>query len=442
MNIIDAMNKIDCRYRIGISFLILILGFIFTQQCRATVGYSDTISVYFRLGKATLLKEYRGNAQSLSLLDRMIANTTNRIDSISIIGSYSPEGSVAYNKQLALQRAENMSRYIVWKYPRLKTNKVPVHKGSSGNMCAALYQLVENDLQLPQRELVLKMLQKTHLTEGARMSQLRSVAPSAYQYLARHYFPVLRSAVSYIVYYNLHPSGKKPDELPVNEADSLKPVEIAPVEIVPVVIDTMMVITNETSANLQETPSVQDKYTIAPLLALKTNLLFDAASMLNIEIEVPIGQRWSVAGEWIFPWWLLKDKQHCLELLSGNIEGRYWLGDRSKKEKLTGWAVGLYVGAGYYDLEWDKTGYQGEFFLAAGLGGAFAHKIGHNLRLEYAFGVGFMRTKYRRYEAEMVNDNWHLFHEEDGRFSWFGPTRARISLVWMLNHKVKKGGSK
>ena len=47
-----------------------------------------------------------------------------------------------------------------------------------------------------------------------------------------------------------------------------------------------------------------------PLLAVKSNLLFDLASALNVELEVPMGKRWSVAGEWMFPWWRSNKSGH------------------------------------------------------------------------------------------------------------------------------------
>lgn len=65
-----------------------------------------------------------------------------------------------------------------------------------------------------------------------------------------------------------------------------------------------------------------------PFIALKTNLLFDLALMPNIEAEVPIGNRWSVNGELMFPWWLFEGDKYCLQILSGGLEGRYWLGSR------------------------------------------------------------------------------------------------------------------
>lgn len=178
-----------------------------------------------------------------------------------------------------------------------------------------------------------------------------------------------------------------------------------------------------------------------PLFALKTNMLFDAALIPNIEIEVPIGKRWSVNGEYMFPWWLLKSNRYCLEILSGGLEGRYWLGSaqsREQREILTGHFVGLYAGGGEYDLQWKEGGYQGEFFIAAGLSYGWATRITRNLHLEFNIGIGLLRTNYRHYHAQ---DNYRtLMWQENGNYTWFGPTKAKISLVWLLNRKMKKGG--
>ena len=201
--------------------------------------------------------------------------------------------------------------------------------------------------------------------------------------------------------------------------------------------------------NTKQRADIVDRYRFAEKsrIAVKTNLLFDVASALNIEIEAPIGKRWSVAGEYIFPWWLWEDKQYCLQVLSGNLEGRYWFGDRNVKAQLTGWFAGLYAGGGYYDLEWGDKGYQGEFFIASGLSGGYVHSISKNgkLRMEYSLGIGYLQTKYREYVPQKgIDDKWHLIHQANGKYSWFGPTKAKVSLVWMidLGFLKKKGGSR
>lgn len=186
-------------------------------------------------------------------------------------------------------------------------------------------------------------------------------------------------------------------------------------------------------------------YDIKPFIALKTNLLYDLATAVNIEIEVPIGDRWSVAGEWIFPWWVFDNgksdsRRDRFQILNANFEGRYWFGERSSRELLTGWFAGVYVGVGDYDLEHDKEGIQGEFLFTTGLSGGYSHPIGKHLRLEYGLSLGYLRTKYRKYTAYWGEDSrWHPIRTSSGYYSWTGPTRARVSLVWLINHKVWKG---
>lgn len=177
-----------------------------------------------------------------------------------------------------------------------------------------------------------------------------------------------------------------------------------------------------------------------PLLALKTNLLFDAAMIPNVEVEFPLGNRWSLNGEYMFPWWQLKKDKYCMQVISGSLEGRYWLGDRTKRPALTGHFLGFYAGGGKYDLQWEDNGYQGEFFVASGISYGYTHKISRHLRLEYTIGVGVLRTGYRHYHAR---DNYKtLLWQNDGNYTWIGPTKVKVSLVWLLSRKTKKGGNR
>lgn len=177
-------------------------------------------------------------------------------------------------------------------------------------------------------------------------------------------------------------------------------------------------------------------------LAFKTNLLYDLATAINVEAEVAIYDRWSIAGEWVFPWWLHNKKQYAFEIGAGTLEGRYWFGDRAGRPKMTGWFAGVYAGGGYYDLEWNKKGKQGEFFHA-GVSGGFAHSISKSdsWRMEYSLGLGYMASKFRSYDAMMgTGDKWYLERQSNGTYRWFGPTRAKVSLVWVPNWCRKTKG--
>ncbi|MFI3295772.1 MAG: DUF3575 domain-containing protein [Rikenellaceae bacterium] len=179
------------------------------------------------------------------------------------------------------------------------------------------------------------------------------------------------------------------------------------------------------------------------LFALKSNLLFDALLAVNFEVEVPIGNRWSVAGEWITPWWISGDLKRCYQVQGYTIEGRYWLGDRKSQEKLTGWAVGFYLSAGYYDLEWEAIGYQGEYFMPGGVSGTYAHTIGYRFRMEYSLGVGAVISNYRKYNQVQCNTAKDiLVRERNGRITWVGVTRARVSISMTLGRCKEKGAER
>ena len=178
-----------------------------------------------------------------------------------------------------------------------------------------------------------------------------------------------------------------------------------------------------------------------PLFALKTNLLYDVVTVANLELEIHIGKRISVLAEYNFPWWLMQNKQYCLEITNINLETRYWLSHRDNCPRLTGWFSGIYVGGGYYDIELGDKGYQGESYISAGLTGGYSHWLGKkgNFRMEYSLGAGYFNTQYREYNPVYgSDDSWHLIRQRNGNFSWIGPTRAKISLVWTFYRNSNK----
>ena len=67
------------------------------------------------------------------------------------------------------------------------------------------------------------------------------------------------------------------------------------------------------------------------VLAVKNNLLYDLALAPNLEVEIPVGKRWSLNAEYKCPWWLNSKHDFCYQLLSGGVEGRCWLGNRQKR---------------------------------------------------------------------------------------------------------------
>lgn len=160
--------------------------------------------------------------------------------------------------------------------------------------------------------------------------------------------------------------------------------------------------------------------------ALKLNLLSLPLSIANVEIEVPINQRFSVATEFIGTWWWNADQYKGLHLAGGALETRYWFQQQTRHQKLIGFFVGANAGGGIYDILWNSKGYKGNYFTA-GLTSGFVHSIASNLTLEYSIGLGMMHSSYEYFTSTVPNQYPWVY---DASYNYLGLTRARIALSW------------
>ena len=181
------------------------------------------------------------------------------------------------------------------------------------------------------------------------------------------------------------------------------------------------------------------------LFALKSNALFWVAGAPNFGIEYPFNDRWSICGDYVAPWTSSFATGLYYQLLMVNAEARYWFGKRENRPVMTGWFAGASVGGGYYDfmLNNKKKGIQGEFYILAGLSAGYSHSISSNdrVRLEYALGLGYLQTRYRKYTWDFFDYMLDAPREQVWQTSIFGPTQAKVSLVWLLYTK-RKGGER
>lgn len=374
--------------------------------------------LYFRFDKVLVDSGYKDNLRTLHHLDEWLTNRDliARIDSVSILSFASPDGNRAYNERLARQRATAVKGYLVWKYPHFDQTRI--HPRPQGENWQELRRLIVEDRNLPDKKEVLQIIDRIKNTERCKALLMKLSKGIPYRYIARHLLPQLRNAAVCMVWI-------KPDTL------SPLPRPSSPVNTLPEVSY------KQPESNVSVISHRAEKRT---LFALKTNLLFDLAMAPNIEVEVPIGSRWSVSGEWMFPWWLFKGDKYCFQVLSGGLEGRYWLGKRENHRILAGHFLGLYAEGGKYDLQWDSNGYQGEFYIASGISYGYSAPISKHLNLEFSLGIGLLRTDYRHYHTQ--HNYQTLLWQENGKYTWFGPTKAKISLVWLLGRKTKKGGAR
>lgn len=419
---------------------------ILTLLCSLAYGQTGHSSkrskIYFEHKEHIIDLNFRQNKSVLEDLVNFIELLQNdslaTISKIEFRSTTSPEGGISLNDKLSLDRTNAIVSYLS---NNAALSNIAFEKKSIGIDWDALRELVLN-CDMEYKDEVINIIDNTPEETWGRVNpsdrwlslvdsrnkhlmDLRGGEP--YRWMYTNLFPELRSGSVHIIY--------SKEELPPVIEEKIDTVVQEEYDTVPMIVE----------------PVIEPIVTEKPLFAIKTNLLFDLATLINVEIEVPIGQRWSIAGEWIFPWWTScgnssnswqsgsSSSRNTLEILNANLEGKYWFGDRTNLPVMTGWFAGIYGGWGKYDLECNAEGYQGEFHTF-GLTGGYAHTINKSgsLRMEYSLGVGYMNTDYHHYmEHWGTDDTWHTIRQKSGNYTWVGPTRAKVSLVWMLNRKVK-----
>ena len=110
---------------------------------------------------------------------------------------------------------------------------------------------------------------------------------------------------------------------------------------------------------------------------------------------------------------------------------------RIRRDKLTGHFVGVYGESGKYDFEHKKDiCYQGEFW-SAGLSYGYSMPIGKRLNMEFSISAGYASIAYRGYTPSDDYETLWRDPEKVGKWHYFGPTKAQVSLVIPITAKLK-----
>ncbi len=386
--------------------------------------------IFYPVSKTELYEDYMDNAKTLYRI-RKYLETSPKIDSITIYSYASPEGSYSFNKHLAAERGKTAKQYLLKQIPAerhlpdslIKTD--PTAENWQG-----LYDLVYYQYPLADRNEVLKVLERKDITDERRKALLKRLnRGESWLYILRNLMPQLRYATWVSVWQRIHVDRVIEPEARINMNYIIPPMpELKRIPMPAPVAE-------------------EDTKTI---LALKTNLLYDAVSWLNFSVEVPIKDRYSVLYYHQFPWWTWGkgNNEYCMRFLSIGAEARWWFKPmprektekRIKRDKLMGHFLGVYAESGKWDFERKRDiCYQGEHW-SAGLSYGYAMPIGKRLNLELSLSVGYASIPHRGFEP--AADYSELYHlpEKDGTWHYIGPTKAQISLVLPLVMKYKKGG--
>lgn len=393
---------------------------------------SDRYALYYYCDRIDLQEDYLDNALQMMRI-RDILSKSPHIDSIAIYAYASPEGPPHRNLWLTQKRAEVAKEFILANMPGdsiLLPENIILHP--MGENWDGLYAELDANYHLMNRDRVMNIM-RANLPTETKKRRLRDLDNGfSWNYIIRHHMPALRVATWFCVY----------TRIPEFVADSMPQINVGIMELPPL---------EEPVLPLPPVDSVKRKK--QTILALKTNLLYDALTLANYSIEAPIGDRFSVLWYHQFPWWTWgkADNQYCIRFLSIGAEGRWWfktkprpqMGKRVQRDKLMGHFVGLYAESGKWDFEWGRDiCHQGEHW-SAGLSYGYSMPLGKRLNMEFSVSLGYASIPYRKYEP---SEDYEILWRDPvkyGRWHYFGPTKVQVSLVYpILLTTKKKGGLK
>ena len=408
------------------------------------------VCIGFPVGNSTLDTAYGNNAARLSevvsFLESVKKDSTLELVEVSFCGSASPEGGFAINRELAEKRRNSLERYV---RERVSLPDGIISRPEGFIAWERLAELVEVS-DMPHKEEAVDVLRKEEavdvlrnvpeftydnkgvLVDSRKKHLMELQYGRTWHYMHKHFFDQIRNASVILVTVRQKPVIE--EKTVVKE----EPVVPAPADTTAVVekADTIVAVSPETSKPFY--------------MALKTNMLYDVLAVPNIGVEFYLGKNWSISGNWMYGWWKKNSSHRYWRIYGGDLAVRYWLGKKANEKPLTGHHIGIYGQAFTYDFEWGGKGYMGgepggtlwdKTNYAAGVEYGYSLPVANRLNIDFTLGVGYWGGKYYTYTPL---DGHYVWQATKNRH-WFGPTKAEISLVWLLgrgNSNNKKGGVK
>lgn len=341
---------------------------------------SDSLRLHFQQSKSLFNESVAGNSQfygSLADLLEMAKRKDVEIVSITVYGAASPE-------VIAVGRD--------WK---------------------GLYALAVADSELPSREATLDLLCRLAMpndkeSEDRMFAQLKALdGGKPYRYMYNRLFPELRKAgVKVVAVYRI-------DDLVSDSRVLLEATFVEPAEI-------------RISTGVDVMPEAQKKPWYA---GVKTNMLYDALLVPNGGLEIYLGKNWSIDAYWMYAWWKSDRVHNYWRTYGGDVELRKWLGSAAKRKPLTGHHIGAYAQIVTYDFELGGRGYLADrWSYAAGVSYGYSLPVAKRLNIDFSIGLGYMGGEYKEY----LPQDGHYVWQSTKRRHWIGPTKAEISLVWLI----------
>ena len=272
---------------------------------------------------------------------------------------------------------------------------------------------MEKNYHRANRERLLRILRAEGIGEETRKWRIRNLDDGyTWNYLKRHYMKQLRSATWVCVWTSVGAIAPLPEI-----RDSLR----AP------------------QRGLGRTVEAVGRPVSELSFAVKTNLPADLVTAVNLGVEVPLGEDFSVNAHFTFPWWTAGPygNKYALQLLDAEGELRWWFAPG--EERLEGHYLALQGSGGKFDLQWGRDiGCYQCYNWGVGLSYGYSMSLGEHWNLEFALTLGYLAIDYQHY---VPSPDWSVLLRDNakaGVLHYFGPTGLKVSLVYPFH--IQRGG--
>lgn len=382
---------------------------------------TDEVVIYYRLNEARIDSCYMSNGENLQKIREFLKDKGNRLESISICALSSPEGPLQGNGRLAQKRARALEDYL--DEVLSESGSAPqIHTSVVAENWYGLKESVMSGYHRHDREKVLSILNDTGISDETRKWRLRQLDNGyTWSHLIRNLMPLLRqAAIIRVTYRPVVPMETKGPAL-LSATSPLSGSVLKPVVRIPAPDEDVPMSGPE-----------ERKFTFA----VKTNLLHDAVLVPDIGLEFCLGNKWSLGADWNCAWWDNDGRHRYWRVYGGTVELRRYFGPKARERALSGHHIGVYGLAGTYDFELGDRGQLSDLTYGAGISYGYSLPIAKAFNIDFSLGIGYAGGEYKTYDPK---DGCYVWKETRNR-NWFGPSKAEISLVWLIGGHGKGGG--
>lgn len=295
---------------------------------------------------------------------------------VRVTGISSVDGPEELNNRLAKARAETMA---YWLRNNTQANSSLITTAWIGEDWTWFYQLVENDMKIPEREKVMEIIRSKVTTIPQKETELRNLAKGeTWRYLAENIFPQMR--VSELVMSG-YPPQKTQETTP--REDKYEPIFI-----------------EETTPQETETISEEEVSDFVHKLYIKTNAPAWLMLWMNVAVEYDLAPHWSVALPIYYSGFNYFTSKLKFRTFAVVPEIRWW----TRRDNM-GFFLNAHLGLNQFNYakggKWRYQTYKGHTpALGGGIGLGYRWYFckNHHWSMEAALGAGIYHLDYSIFE--------------------------------------------